>query len=250
MVTEALARRFWPNQDPIGRRIKFGQRDNPDVPWTIIVGVTADIDFEAHARERDLAAHEHLFVPFAQRAPSQPARANLLVKTDGLATVAAAARAALQELAPTLPLHAPIVLSEALERQTARDRLIAAILALFGGVALIVSILGIYCTVAFEVTRRAPEYAVRIALGAARSHIVRLATTETALVVGGGLAAGLATGAALATSGRALLFGIEPLDAATVAVVGLVLSAAAGVGLWRPLRRAVSIDAASALRQD
>jgi hypothetical protein len=250
IVTESFGQRFWPGADPIGRRMKLGLRDNQEVPWMTVIGVTADVDFEAHARERDIAANEHFFVPFAQRAPSTPARAHLVVRTDRLASVATAARETLHETAPTLPLHAPIVLSDALDRQTVRDRLIAALLTFFGVTALVVSVLGIYCTVAFEVSRRAPEYGIRLALGAARSHIVHLATADTAMVAGGGLVAGLATGAALATLGRGLLFGVQPADTSTTALVALLLAAAAAAGMWRPLRRAALTDPASVLRQN
>jgi predicted permease len=250
IVTDSFGKRFWPGADPVGRRLKLGARDNPAAPWVTVVGVTADVDFEAHARERDVVANEHFFVPFAQRAPSQPARAHLIVKTDRLATVAAAARDALREVAPTLPIHAPIVLSDALERQTVRDRMIAALLTFLGATAFVVSVLGIYCTVAFEVSSRAPEYGIRLALGAARAHIVQLATAHTAVVVGGGLIAGLATGAALASLGRGLLFGVQPADTGTTVLVAGLLAAGAGLGMWRPLRRAALTDPASVLRQN
>jgi putative ABC transport system permease protein len=249
IVTESFARQFWPGQDPVGRRIDSGVRENGNVVWMIVVGVTEDVDFEAHRRERDLADHVHVFVPLAQRAPAQPARAHLLVRSDKLAQVAEAARDALQTVAPTLPLHPPIVLADELERETVRDRLIAAILAIFAGVALAVSIIGIYATVAFEVSRRAPEYGLRLALGAARAHIVRLAAVRTAVVAGAGLLLGLGAGAALATTGRALLFGLEPLDAGTALLVSLILPVAAGLGLWRPLRKAATTDPATVLRQ-
>lgn len=248
IVTEAMVRRFWPNVDPIGRRMRGGTRPDGSVRWVTVVGVTSDVDFEAHSRQRDLGAHEHLFVPFAQRAPMQPSRAHVLVRSGDVAPVAAAARDTLAEVAPTLALHPPVVLTESLGRQTARDRLVAAILALFGAIALIVSVVGIYCAVSFDVSSRAPEFGVRLALGAARTHIVRLATGQTLFIVAAGVAAGVAGGVVLARAGRALLFGVEPIDTTTTILVAIVLPAAAVLGTLVPLRRAALLDPAAVLR--
>lgn len=141
-------------------------------------------------------------------------------------------------------------LDDVLGRVTARPRLLAWLLSVFGAIGLSLGVLGIFGVLAYAVNQRRQEIGVRVALGASAHSVVRLIVGRGMLLAGAGLALGLGGAAILAGSMRAVLFDIEPLDAWTFAQVSVVLLGAALLASWFPARRALAIDPVSALRYD
>ena len=244
MVSDAMVRRFWPNEDPIGKRVRLGGIDGRAVT---IVGVVGN------ARFRDLtgnltaaSAEPDVYFPLTQLTGSS---FDIAIRTAGdPASLTARLRREVSALDPTIPIYQVRTMPELLRQQTARGRFGSLILGSFSTVALLLAAVGIYGVMAFVVGASAREIAIRMALGAAAPKVVALIVRQGMLLVATGLVVGLA-GAYVAT--RALsshLFGVDATDPATFAAVSGVLLGVALLASWLPARRAVRVDPQIALR--
>ena len=243
VVNEALVRRYFPDQDPLGRRIDFEGSERAH-RWREIVGVVADV----RDRALDRAPEPQVYVPYAQR----PTGALFLVArgADGARAALPALRLAVREVDPELPVYNPttmerLVSDDLRERRTARIALAG-----FAVAALALAALGLYGLLAQTVRERVPEIGVRMALGARRADVVRLFLGEGGRLV----LAGLAAGALAALTGtrllRSLLFGVSPEDPATYAVVAILLAAVSLAACAVPAWRAARVDPLRALRSE
>jgi len=243
VVNEALVRRYFPDQDPLGRRIDFEGSERAH-RWHEIVGVVADV----RDRALDRAPEPQVYVPYAQR----PTGALFLVArgADGARAALPALRLAVREVDPELPVYNPttmerLVSDDLRERRTARTALAG-----FAVAALALAALGLYGLLAQTVRERVPEIGVRMALGARRADVVRLFLGEGGRLV----LAGLAAGALAALTGtrllRSLLFGVSPEDPATYAVVAILLAAVSLAACAVPAWRAARVDPLRALRSE
>jgi predicted permease len=238
VVTEAWARRYFPNAEPIGARIG-------DAPHHEIVGVVAD------SRIFDVRSDVGPTMFFV--APPEPDRfsaleARIAGDMDG---VARAIQVEIRRINPRLVVGVRSMRQE-MDRSVAKERLVAAISAGFGLLGLLLASVGIFGVAASTVARRTPELGIRMALGADRWTVVRDALRETMLVIVAGLGAGIAAAAMAVRLGAALvgdlLFGLSASDAATVAGAALVMLIVGAAACALPGRRAARIDPLAAIR--
>ena len=245
VVSEAVARRCWPGQDAIGRRITM---DDPKMGWRTVVGVVGDV------RQQSLAARAlpMIYVPLRQESRSffLGSMTFLARAQADPAAMTAAWRAQVRALDPELPVQRVEMLDEMLSGSLAQPRFRTAALLTFALLALLVALVGIYGVTTYEVTRRTAEIGIRRALGAQTSAVLRLVVGRSLGLVLAGLVAGVLSALAATRVLKSFLFGVRPVDVATFVVVALAVIAAATLASAGPARRATRVDPAVALRYD
>jgi len=242
LANEAFARRYLAGRDPLGVSIGL-------VGHTVkLVGVVAD------TRQHDLLAPAEpcLWIalePALRAAAMQPL--TLLVRTSGEPSRALPGiEEALRAAAPGAPVFAVGTFDDLYTALLAPQRFGAGLLALFGGLGLLLSAIGVFSVVSYAASRRTREVGIRAALGATSRDVVRLFVAESLRRVGLGAAIGLTLAALLAQALRSLLYGVSPVDPATYGAVTLVLLGVAAVAAFLPARRAAGVDPSRALRED
>ncbi|HEY7514501.1 MAG TPA: FtsX-like permease family protein, partial [Vicinamibacteria bacterium] len=241
IVSRAMADRFWPGQDPLGRRFRaVGEEE----PWLTVVGVTGDV-----IHHWVLKRHAPTFYRPLRQAPRQGLSFALRTRGEPEALVAAA-RGVMMGLDPDQPAYDVRTMRSLIARSTIGLQYVAAVMAAFGGIALVLALSGVYGIVSYRVSLRTLEIGVRVALGAGRAEVLKLTLGQA-----GGLAAvGLVLGSALAVgAGRALsaaLHGAVAFDASLLAVLTVGLGLSALFAAFVPARRALAIDPARALRAE
>jgi predicted permease len=247
VVNEAMAKRYWPGQDPLGRRFRIG---NPQRPWVAVVGVVADVRHNGITG----VVKAKFYRPHAQfhRSRGGPTRdMALVVKSvgDPLALVGPI-REVVRRLDPTVPVARVRTLASVVAGSIAAPRLASLVLSLFAVVAVALCAVGVYGVLAMGVAERRQEIGVRLALGAEAAAVGRLVLGEGLAAVGAGLGLGLAAAALLSRLLVSLLHGVRPLDPATYLAVAIALGVVAlGAGLL-PALRAARTDPAIALRAE
>jgi putative ABC transport system permease protein len=242
LLNQAGVRRHFPAEDPIGRRVAIFDRT-----WEV-VGVVGDERFAGLAAPAEPAVYLSL-------AQLPMGSASLLVKTAGgkagdPLALAQPVRQALRALDPGLAPFDLGTLEAGLARSVGRPRFTLYLVGAFAGTALLLAAAGVYALLAGALARRTQEIGVRLALGARRADILRLALLRGLAPALIGLALGLAGARAASRALAGQLFGVAPSDPATLAAVAVVLGAAALLAAWRPARRAAGLDPVTALRQE
>jgi len=248
MVNEQFARKYWPGQDAVGKRLKMGGQGS-EGPWLVVAGVYRDVKHRGPAAE----TRPEVSVPYAQLEEgfmTQWARGlSVVVKTAGAPMSALpAARQVLRSIDPMLPVVEPRAMSALLEENVAQPRFRSLLLLSFAALAAVLAVVGIYGVVAFIVEQRAHEISVRVALGAQRRDILGLVLRQGSVPIAIGLAVGLAGGLAVGRAMRGLLFGVTALDPLTFTLMPLLLAAVAVLASLVPARRALGLDPVDALR--
>ncbi len=241
VINETLARQFFPNEDPIGKRILVTQ--GPDA-WRQIVGIVADIKQYGVDKETSSQAYE----PFAQ-APFRSL--NIVLRTTGSpAALAGALRPAVYAIDKDQPVGTIQPLEEILGETIAKQRFAMLLLIVFSAVALVTAAVGIYGVMAYSVVQRTGEFGIRMALGAQRSDVLRLVLSQAGKLVGIGLLLGL--GATFLTSRvmGSMLFQTNAHDPVTFALTTLLLTAVALLACFLPARRATRVNPIEALRTE
>ncbi len=238
VINETLAKRFWPDKDPIGKRFGNG-RD-----WITVVGVVSDVKHMSLLK----APESEYYVPY-QQGPQPDMVIAVRTASDPL-RFAPALRGAVQEIDGDLPISQVALLTERIAKSIGSQRFAALLLGIFAAVALALAVVGIYGVMSYAVTRRTQEIGVRMALGADRAAVVRMVVGHAALVAGAGLAIGLAGGAALTRMIRSMLYETSATDPSVFAGVSAVLGVAALVAAYVPARRAARVDPTVALRHE
>jgi len=240
MVNETTARRYWPNENPIGKHLLLGR-----IPQPIeVVGVLGDI------RNAGVAADvaPEIYVPFAQR---PWANINLIVRTIGDPhALVSAVRARVLALDRDQPVTAIQTLDELLESGAAQPRFTAFLLGTLSATALLLAIVGIYGVVAYSVAERTQEMGIRIALGAERADILRLVLRQGLLLVLSGIALGLTASLALTRLLVSLLYRVSVTDPFTFAAGAVIFAGVALLASYVPARRAMRVDPMIALRYE
>jgi putative ABC transport system permease protein len=242
IVNETLARRYWPDQDPIGKRIRSGFEGKE---WVPIVGVVADV------KEQSLDAPTHLemYRPYEQ-APFASTM-TLMVRTEAEpTTLAAAIRNEVWAVDKDVPVARIQPLTQVISESLSKPRSTMLLLAIFAGVALVLGSIGIYGVVAYSVVERTHEIGIRMALGARPSNVLRMVIGQGMSLTLAGVTVGLGGAFAASRALESLLFGVGTTDAATFVGVALLLGLVALLACWIPARRATKVDPIVALRYE
>lgn len=242
IVTDNLARRFWPGQDAIGRRIKLGNAASEN-PWMTIVGVVPEVKYRG--LPANPTADPDLFMPVVDRGQQA-----LVIRTaQPPASVAPGVRAALREISSAIVPFAIQPMDELVRSQTAPSRFTTWVLGFFAAVALLLAAIGLYGVVSYLVDQREKEFGIRLALGAARSSIVGLVFREAGMMVGIGLVIGSVGAWQVSRLIESLLFGVTARDSSSVIAVG-TLAFVALAACVVPAIRATRVAPVVALRNE
>ncbi|HJU89493.1 MAG TPA: ABC transporter permease [Gemmatimonadaceae bacterium] len=244
VATESAARRFFPGEDPIGKRITFGWgRDSLRLGGEI-VGIIGDV----RQSELSKAALPEIYAPFAQWPVDF---ISVVMRTTGEPNaVVNGARNALRELDADLPMYNVRTLEAVVSESVARPRFYMLLLTSFAAVALLLSAIGIYGVIAYLVSMRTRELGIRIALGASNGDVLRLVLREGVVMASAGLVVGTIGALALSRLLSGLLFGVAPTDPLTFALVAATLAAVALAASFIPARRASRLDPLVAIRAE
>jgi predicted permease len=241
LINEAAARRYFPNEDPIGRR--FGS--SPETSGqTEIVGIVRDVKYSA-LRE---PAPPTMYVPYTQG----PLGAMVVeVRTVGDPTqVMPHVREAVRRVDSTLPLTDLLTQMDHIERRFAQERVFARAYSLFGGLALLVASIGLFGLMSYNVTRRTTEIGIRMALGAQRQTVLQMVMRESLVLVAVGIAIGVAASIGAGRFVASLLFELSPTDVATITSAVALLLVVSAIAGYVPARRASRLDPMMALRHE
>lgn len=239
VVSESLARRYWPNADPIGRRLKIG-----DGPWVTVVGVCGDVIHDWFNRRN----YPTIYRPYAQ-APTGYLSFVVRAFADP-ASLASGARTAVRAVDAAQPVADVLTMRDVLKDRTLGLRYIAVVMAVFGVISLVLAIVGVYGVMAFFVAQRTHEIGVRMALGATRSDVLRLTVSQTVKLAIAGAALGVVLSLVLGRLIEAGLVGAATSDSRIVGSVAALLVLSALAAGYIPARRAASIDPIDALRTE
>jgi predicted permease len=250
VVNETFARRYWPGQDPIGRRLSTS---GPEGPYLQVVGVARDAKYGSLGED----PRAFFYVAFAQdfrfvRSTGEFVPATVLVRTTGGDPLAraAAVRQAVQDVDPLVTVSPARPLADLVGLSTLPSRVAGSVLLAFGALGLGLAALGLSGIVAQSVAQRTREFGVRLAIGARRGQIVRLALAEGSRLVAVGLVLGLALGLVLARLVSSLLFGLSTVDPVTFVGAPAMLLSVALAAAWVPARRASRVDPVACLRSE
>ncbi|HKB64546.1 MAG TPA: FtsX-like permease family protein [Pyrinomonadaceae bacterium] len=245
IVNQALAKRDFPNENPIGKRINLGNTDAKGQPvWWEIVGVVADI--------RNLELREESAPEFYLSA-QQDSFANmfLVVRTSVEPTgVAGAIRQAAAEVDKSAAVSDIKTMDHIVSAAVTQPRFNLFLLGLFSGIALLLSAAGIYGVTAYSVAQRTHEFGIRMALGAQVGDVLRMIIRQGMLLISIGVALGLAVSFALTRLLRSLLFGVSVTDPLTFVAITVLLTLVALIACYVPARRATKVDPLTALRYE
>ncbi len=242
VVSDVSAARFWPGENPIGKRVRFDGGGN--APWFTVVGVAREVRMRGARSE----SRSEVYLPYWQF--PEPGM-NLALKSIARPELLAGSlRQAVREIDPELPVSGVDTMQAIVATSIDEPRFVALLVSIFAGLALGLAALGIYGLIAYVVTQRSAEIGVRIALGASRRDIFALVVGDGAKLTAAGVAVGVAAAAGLASSLESMLFGVPPLDALTFAATTTALVAAALLACLIPARRAARVDPMVALRSE
>jgi predicted permease len=241
IVNETFAKRFWPRQDPIGKRISHRY---PNAPWMTVVGVARDV--KHYGVDRPMIPG--VYLPFAQDSQSQMA---VVIRSSVAPTsLVSTFRALVRESDPDLAVFGVVSMQEQFVQSMWVRRLTVSLFGIFAGVALVMALGGIYGVFSYMVGRRTQEIGVRLAMGARPGAVLWLMLRQGLVLAGVGVGLGLAGALILAPLTRTLLLDVSPVDPLTLGGTAVLLTAVALLACWVPARRAANIDPLVALRSE
>ena len=241
IVDQTLARQYWPNENPIGKRVKSGPIQSTN-PWLNIIGVVGDVKTDS----LELQEAPHIYLSDFQ-APSYNSVIYLRTAGDP-GTLGDAIRREVEAVDPNVPVYAVRTMEDVIARSMAERRFALQILGFFAGVALLLAAIGIYGVMAYTFSQRRREIGIRMALGAQPRDILRMALSEGMTLVAVGLGSGLVGALILTRFLRSMLYAVSPNDPLTFAALPALLAAVALLACFVPGRRATQVDPLVALR--
>ena len=242
IVDAAIARRYWPNQSAVGKRVRYGPpADNER--WHTIVGVVGEI------RNQSLRAqgNHSVYLPYREFSSST---SSYLVRTRAGMDPSGALRARMAAIDPGIAVSRIRTMEEIFSRSVWKERFFATLLAFFGALALLLAAVGLYGVMAYTVSRRTHEMGIRMAMGASSWEIRRMILRESGRLIASGLVLGLLGAAAVTRYLETQLYGVSPTDVPTLLAAVAVLAAAGMAASYLPARRATRVDPMVALRAD
>jgi predicted permease len=245
VVNEALIRKYYPNEDPLGRLVYMGSPENRLFHQAPIVGVVSD------TRDVGLgtAPLPTVYIPLAVM-PTWHSMSYVLRTAQEPTSLTAAARRVIHELDPALPVQDIRTMDDVVAAAVAPARWSSALLGVFAGVALTIAVLGVFGVLSFIVTQRTRELGIRIALGAGPGQVRRLVVGRGLALVAAGIFVGLLGSIAMTRFMGSLLYGVTATDPITYLAVAALLASAALVASYLPARRATRVDPILALRAE
>ena len=244
VISEGMAKRYWPGQDPIGKRISPGDPEKPE-DWLQIVGVVNDV----RQYQLDAQPKPQMYLTYAQVGFYAPR--DLVVKTDvDPASLAATVRRAVWEIDKDQPVSDISTMRVILNESITKQRFSMLLFAIFAGLAMLLAAVGIYGVMSYSVAQRRSEIGIRMALGAQKFDVLKLTIGEGLKLVLIGIGLGLIGAFLLTRLMSSLLFGITATDPLTFAAISVVLVAVALIASYVPARRATKVDPLVALRYE
>jgi predicted permease len=237
IINETMARQLWPNQDAIGQRFRFFREEQA----TEVIGVARDSKYNFLGEDPT----PYMYRPFRQ--DPQPA-ATLTLRSANPEAVLGTARSVVQQMEPALPLVGVFTMRNVFDQALWGARMGAMLLAVFGGLALLLASIGVYGVMAYAVSQRTRELGIRVALGASASEVRGMVLRQGLGLTAAGMAVGAGVSLLLTSLVSNLLYGISALDPLTFTVIPAVLLAAAALAIYLPARRASRVDPVIALR--
>ncbi len=248
IVSQSFARRYWPGEDPLGRRFHMGwpdlKQDEKNDPWVTVVGLAGD----TKQYGLDAATKTEFYLPFLQRPMHFM---TLVVRTQGNPlALTEAVWSAVSSTDPDQPVYNIRAMDQLLEESVAQRRVTLILLGSFAGLALLLAAIGIYGVMTYNIAQRTHEIGIRMALGAQTGDVLRLVVGQGVRMALLGVAIGLAVAAGLSHLLSSLLFGVSARDPLTFAAVAVALTGVAFAASYIPARRATAVDPMVALRYE
>ncbi|HXG67845.1 MAG TPA: ABC transporter permease [Blastocatellia bacterium] len=241
VINETFAKRYFPDEDPIGKRIHV--TNGPEV-FREVVGVVGDVKQYGLARETNAQFYE----PFAQQ--PRPGFTIVLRAGSDPTALSGAVRARVQELDKDQPVTSIQTVEEILRESVAQERFSMLLLGIFAALALVLAAVGLYGVISYSVTQRTHEIGIRMALGASRGDVLKLVIGQGMVMALAGVGIGLAGAFALTRLMSGMLFGVSATDPITFAVISMLLTGVALAASYLPARRALKVDPMVALRYE
>ncbi|HZR26805.1 MAG TPA: ABC transporter permease [Vicinamibacterales bacterium] len=237
VINETMAKRFWPDQDPIGKRFKFFGQNN----FQQVVGIAKDSKYNFIGEDP---------TPYIYQAATQvyQPQVSLFVRAPNPQAVLGTVRGEVQQLDRNMPLQNVFTLTDIFDQSLWAPRMGASLLAIFAALSLLLAVIGIYGVMAYAVSQRTRELGIRMALGASRQDVVRLVVGQGLRLTIAGVVVGLIVSFGVSRLIASLLFNVSPTDIVTFSVVPVVLAVAALGASYLPALRATRIDPLVALR--
>jgi putative ABC transport system permease protein len=242
-----MAKRYWPNEDPVGKRIRQGGPNDAEFPWLTITGIVADV------REFDPMTEPQptMYFPVAQFVDPKGVLRDWVVRTDGdPKAIAGSVRGAVWDVDKDLPVTRIRPMDEVRSMAVVSPRLNLILFALFAVLALILASVGIYGVTAYGVAQRTREIGIRMALGASCNEVMRVVVREGARLALAGVSMGLIGALALTRLMTSMIYGVSSSDPTTFFVVAVLLTSVALAACYIPARRAMRVDPIVALRYE
>lgn len=248
LIDEALARRYWPDSSAIGQRIRpvtrSARNPNGPIPWFTIVGVVGNIKSDGF----DAAGAPHIYRPVYQAPPY--ASVVFVRTTSDPGSIGETIRTEVQGVDPGVPVFSVRTMSSVLSASLAERRFTLELLGVFSGVALLLASIGVYGVMAYTFSQRTNEIGIRLAMGAQRTDILKMAVTEGAVTIAFGVGAGLLGSLLLTRFLQSMLFSVKPTDPVTFATIAALLAAVTLLACFVPAHRATRVDPLVALRHE
>jgi putative ABC transport system permease protein len=250
IISQGMKKKYWPDENPLGKRMRFGKRD-PNSPWFTVVGVVGDLNQMA-MQSMEWPGPDVYFCLLQFPSLVVPRFAFVIRPESGVQPLSLAQplMAALKEAAPDLPPYDVDTLEHRLDTFTAQGRFLVLLMTIYAGIALVLAAAGLYGVLFYSVTQRSRELGIRVAMGAQNRDLIRLVVGRGAVLIGIGTVLGMVAAVVLNRLFVSLLYGVSATDALTFAGTSLLLFAVAMAATWHPARRALRVPPTIALRTE
>jgi putative ABC transport system permease protein len=246
IISDSMAGRLWPGEDPIGKRVSTSRDQNQNRIWDQVVGVVGDVKYRTLIRDQN--KDPDIYLPLLQNPEPDFV---LAVRTQGDPSgLVSAIRSEVGRLDANLPVYDIATMQKRMDNVTTNARFSTLLLGVFACVAMLLAVVGIYGVMAYSVTQRTHEIGIRMALGADRSDVLKLVVGESLTLVGIGVGIGLVGAFAATRVLASQLYSVSATDPLTFSVVSLILAGVALGASYVPARRATRVDPMVALRYE